>query len=230
MTIHYTLPKSFAELQFQALKKAFIHSLIATVCTFSVIAIVDSVVLSPTLTFLVGLPMMVSYLRVIGLVCDAVLISYARAQEKAHRGGKEVLGAPPQRDCFAKALLETRQAGKKILDRYLIGFELETGAPLWVSDDDLCTHAAVFAKTGVGKTLWLESLLFQQMLRGRASGCTFIDAKRDSSTLAHIIYMAHVTGRIEDLIVIDPLNPIYSYNFVATHQRPDVKARKVLRA
>lgn len=42
--------------------------------------------------------------------------------------------------------------------------------------------------------------------------------------------MAHITGRIEDLVVIDPLSPIHSYNFVATHQRADVKARKVLRA
>lgn len=126
--------------------------------------------------------------------------------------------------------LRHAKLGKKILDQYLIGFELETGAPLWVSDDDLCTHAAVFAKTGVGKTLWLESILMQQMLRGRVSGCTFIDAKRDSGTLAHIVYMAHIARRIEDLIVIDPLNPIHSYNFVATHQRADVKARKVLRA
>jgi hypothetical protein len=164
MTIHYTLPKSFAESQVQALKKALVHSLVTTGCTFLVIIVVDSVVRSPIRIFLVGLPMMVSYLRVIGLVCEAIFISYARSQEKAHRGGKEVLGAPSQRDAFAKALLETRQAGKKILDHYLIDFELETGAPLWISDDDPCAHAAVFAKMGVGKTLWLESLLFQQML------------------------------------------------------------------
>ena len=153
-----------------------------------------------------------------------------RLRESEHRGGKAVLGMPPQRDCFAQAVRECRARGKNMIDRYLVGFELDTGRPLWVSDEDMCGHLCVFAKTGVGKTLWVESLMFQQMARGRASGCTFIDAKRDSGTLAHIILMALVTGRIEDLIVIDPFDPVHSFNFVLTSQRADVKARKVLRA
>lgn len=154
----------------------------------------------------------------------------ARKQESIFRGGRDVLGMPPERDCFGNALDEARRSGKKILDRYLVGFELDSGKPLWVDDDEICTHAAVFAKTGVGKTLWLESLIFQQMARGRASGCTFIDAKRDSATLAHIILMALITGRIEDLVIIDPFDSVHAYNFVMTNQRADVKARKVLRA
>jgi len=153
-----------------------------------------------------------------------------RRKEKAARGGRDVLGMPPERDCFARALVDAKARGKKVIDRYLVGFELDTGRPLWVDDDEMCTHGAVFAKTGVGKTLWLESLIFQQMARGRASGCTFIDAKRDSATLAHIILMALVTGRIEDLIVVDPFDSVHAYNFVMTNQRADVKARKVLRA
>lgn len=150
--------------------------------------------------------------------------------ESKARGGKRVIGAPPQRDAIAAAIKEAQSRGKLMLDKYLVGFEVDTGAPLWVDDEEICRHACVFAKTGVGKTLWLESLMFQQMLRGRASGCTFIDAKRDSSTLAHIILMAMVTGRIEDLIVIDPFDAVHAYNFVLTNQRADVKARKVLRA
>lgn len=153
-----------------------------------------------------------------------------REQESRRRNGKPVLGMPPERDCFAKALEDARKKGKQSIGKYLVGFELDTGKPLWVEDEEMCSHGCVFAKTGVGKTLWLESLIFQQMARGRASGCTFIDAKRDSGTLAHIILMALITGRIEDLIVIDPFDPIHSYNFVMTNQRADVKARKVLRA
>jgi hypothetical protein len=153
-----------------------------------------------------------------------------RGDESERRGGKPVLGMPPQRDAFAEQLSKARAKGRNMIDKYLVGFELDTGAPLWIDEDDLCTHACVFAKTGVGKTLWLESLMFQQMARGRASGLTFIDAKRDSGTLAHIILMALVTGRIEDLIVIDPFDSVHAYNFVLTSQRPDVKARKVLRA
>lgn len=159
-----------------------------------------------------------------------VAIELERREELKRRGGRPVLGHPPAREAFKEALLEAQNAGKSMIDRYLVGFDLESGKPLWVSDDDICTHACVFAKTGVGKTLWLESLMFQQMSRGRASGCTFIDAKRDSGTLAHIILMALMTGRIEDLIVIDPFDPVHAYNFVMTNQRADVKARKVLRA
>ena len=153
-----------------------------------------------------------------------------RRRESELRGNRPVLGMPPERDCFGKAIESARASGKKMLDRYLVGFELDSGEPLWVDDDEICTHAAVFAKTGVGKTLWLESLILQQMARGRASGCTFIDAKRDSATLAHIILMALATGRIEDLIVVDPFDSVHAYNFVMTEQRADVKARKVLRA
>jgi hypothetical protein len=173
-----------------------------------------------------------------GLALGGSAMTLARSQflererhnESLARGGRPVLGMPPERDCFKAALEEARAADKKIIDRYLVGFELDTGKPLWVDDDEICTHGAVFAKTGVGKTLWLESLMFQQMARGRASGCTFIDAKRDSATLAHIILMAMVTGRIEDLIVVDPFESVHAYNFVMTGQRADVKARKVLRA
>ena len=156
-------------------------------------------------------------------------IEAERAKESERRGGKPVLGMPPDRHAFSNALEEARAQGKSMLDRYLVGFEVDTGEAIWVDDDAICEHGAVFAKTGVGKTLWLESLMFQQMARGRASGLTFIDAKRDPGTLADIILMAVLTGRIEDLIVIDPFEPASSYNFVFTTQRPDVKARKVLR-
>ena len=157
-------------------------------------------------------------------------LGYERRQERKQRKGKAVLGMPPRRDCFAEARREAQTSGKKMIDKYLVGFELDSGEPLWIDEEELCTHACVFAKTGVGKTLWLESLMYQQMARGRASGLTFIDAKRDSGTLAHIILMAMITGRIEDLIVVDPLDSVHCYNFVLTNQRADVKARKVLRA
>lgn len=153
-----------------------------------------------------------------------------RKRESAKRSGTEVLGMPPDRQAIARQLEEDRAKGKKMISKYLVGFELETGEPMWVKDDDMCSHGCVFAKTGVGKTLFLESLMLQQMARGRASGLTFIDAKRDSATLAHIIVMAIITGRIEDLVVVDPFDPVHAYNYVMTTQRSDVKARKVHRS
>ena len=140
-----------------------------------------------------------------------------------------MLGLPPDRQAFSDAIAAAKENGKLMIDKYLVGFELDSGSPIWVSDEEICGHACVFAKTGVGKTLWAEGLMFQQMARGRASGLTFIDAKRDPGTLADIILMALITGRIEDLIVIDPFNPVCSYNFVFTTQREDVKAKKILR-
>ena len=157
-------------------------------------------------------------------------LEFERSREATLRSGKAVLGQPPDRSAFQQMMANAQERGKPVIDRYLVGFEVETGRPMWVDDDEICTHGCVFAKTGVGKTLWLESLMFQQMARGRASGVTFIDAKRDSGTLAHIILMALVTGRIEDLLVIDPFDSVHAYNFVLTSQRADVKARKVLRA
>lgn len=156
-------------------------------------------------------------------------IEKERSKESKKRGGKKVLGAPPKRDAFKVALDLARSEGKAMLDQYLVGFELDSGNPIWVNDEEICSHACVFAKTGVGKTLWLEGIMFQQMARARASGLTFIDAKRDAGTLADIILMALLTGRIEDLIVVDPFNPVFAYNFVLTPQKADVKARKVLR-
>lgn len=184
----------------------------------------------PIVLFILGALPALTFARASHELFGQYLLERERDQESDRRGGRRVLGMPPERDCIAKALSEARAKGKQMIDKYLVGFELESGTPLWIDEDELCTHAAVFAKTGVGKTVWLESLILQQMARGRASGCTFIDAKRDSGTLAQIILMALVTGRIEDVIVVDPFDPVHAYNFVMTNQRSDVKARKVLRA
>lgn len=229
------MARQYKRISYQALREAELRRSLLTSSLLS--AGVVGATLSPILA---GAPPLL--LMGLGFLPAAVLgstaftlakhgkLEKARRDESILRGGRPVLGMPPERDCFAKAIEEARLSGKRMLDRYLVGFELETGKPLWVDDDEICTHGAVFAKTGVGKTLWLESLIFQQMARGRASGCTFIDAKRDSATLAHIILMALITGRIEDLIVVDPFDSIHAYNFVMTNQRADVKARKVLRA
>ena len=186
--------------------------------------------IDPSILFGLGLVPGYAFAKTAHTLAKQYWIEREKSKESARRGGKAVLGDPPQRDCFSTAMNDARANGKVMLDKYLVGFDLNNGEPLWVDDDEMCSHGCVFAKTGVGKTLWLESLIFQQMARSRASGCTFIDAKRDSTTLAHIILMAMITGRIEDLIIIDPFDPIHSYNFVLTDQRADVKARKVLRA
>ncbi len=211
--------------------KTLFHGVFATIILFIIVSLPIFVNSSNFLLFLIGCVVPTYfYCRIAEIFSKGIAVEYERKNEIKARGGKEVLGMYPQRDCFKIALNEARLKGKKIIDKYLVGFSLDSGEPLWISDNDMCSHGCVFAKTGVGKTLWLESLMLQQMARGRASGFTFIDAKRDSGVLADIILMALVTGRIEDLIVIDPFDTVHSYNFVLTNQRPDVKARKILRA
>ncbi|MEZ4753078.1 MAG: TraM recognition domain-containing protein [Bdellovibrionota bacterium] len=186
--------------------------------------------IDPSILFVLGMIPAAALAYAGGKLSKNFWIERERKKESKLRGGKPVLGMPPKRNAFEEALKDARSRGKSMIDKYLVGFDLETGDPLWLDEDDICSHGCVFAKTGVGKTLFLESLIFQQMCRGRASGLTFIDAKRDSGTLADIILMSLVTGRIEDLIVVDPFDPVHCYNFVMTNQRADVKARKVLRA
>lgn len=211
------------------------HNLTVLVISFIIASILFSTSSFATSLSPFSIALIVGILPGLGCVVLSFLNSHhywlekEREKESARRSGKPVLGMPPQRLAFDKALKETRDKGNPMIDKYLVGFELESGEPIWVTDDELCSHGAVFAKTGVGKTLWLEGLMFQQMARGRASGFTFIDAKRDPGTLADIIMMALITGRIEDLVVVDPFDPVCSYNFVFTTQRADVKARKVLR-
>jgi len=211
-------------------KRSINNSILASLGTLGFVASPLMQGVDPMMLFGLGALPAMAFAHTAKSLASQFSLESERNKESAKRGGKSVLGMPPERDCFVKALEDARSRGKNMIDKYLVGFELESGNPLWLDEDDICTHGCVFAKTGVGKTLWLESLIFQQMARGRASGCTFIDAKRDSGTLAHIILMALVTGRIEDLIVVDPFDPVHSYNFVLTNQRADVKARKVLRA
>lgn len=218
------------KLKAEAKRKLIGYLCIAFLGTFVVVSLPFLSGVNPWFMVLVGVIPGLALLSVTRALARDFIVERERKNESERRGGRPVLGMPPQRDCFARALEDCRARGKNMIDRYLVGFELDTGRPLWVGDEEMCGHLCVFAKTGVGKTLWVESLMFQQMARGRASGCTFIDAKRDSGTLAHIILMALVTGRIEDLIVIDPFDPVHSFNFVLTPQRADVKARKVLRA
>jgi hypothetical protein len=220
----------FEHLREEQVAQAWSWSAIAALATAGVAASPLLAGASPTALALLGAIPSLVVARSAMTLGSKYWLERERDAEIARRGGKPVLGMPPQRDAIQQALKEAQAKGRLMIDKYLVGFELESGAPLWIDEDELCTHACVFAKTGVGKTLWLESLMFQQMARGRASGLTFIDAKRDSATLAHIILMALVTGRIEDLIVIDPFDTVHSYNFVLTSQRADVKARKVLRA
>ena len=130
---------------------------------------------------------------IFAFICEGIgkryWINAERLFEQRSESGEFVLGSPPQRNAIEKALQESCLSGNLMLDRYMVGFELKSGAPLWIDNRDICKHACVITKNEVDKTAWFESIILQQMARGRASGLTFIDNKPDSKTLSHIILM-----------------------------------------
>lgn len=195
-----------------------------------ILGILSSAFLSPRFSLILSIGLAIVVFLYFNILGRESRLKIERKKESERRSGAPVLGAPPERAAVNNLLNDLKKTGPKMINRYLVGFELETGAPLWIKDDDICGHGCIFAKTGVGKTMWMQGMMAQQMARGRASGLTFIDAKRDSGTLAQIILLAMATGRLEDLIVVDPFDPVHSYNIVLTEQRPEIKARKVLRA
>ena len=69
----------------------------------------------------------------------------------------------------------------------------------------LARHTAIIGQSGVGKTTLGEYMLWQQTVRG--GGWLFVDAKIDRDTRDHLAYMARVTGREDELYVLDISDP-----------------------
>ena len=88
-------------------------------------------------------------------------------------------------------------------------------------------HTAIVGQSGVGKTTLGEYILWQQTARGR--GWLFIDAKIDRDTRDHLAYMAKVTGREDELYIIDVSDPdnANTYNPVL-HGDPDEVASRLM--
>lgn len=74
-----------------------------------------------------------------------------------------------------------------------------------INNTDLAGHTAIIGQSGVGKTTLIEYMIWQQTVRG--AGWLFIDAKIDRKTRDNIAYMAKVTGREDELYVLDISDP-----------------------
>ena len=184
---------------------------------------------SPTVLFIL------SFLPVLALAGLAYSVSEfwaAESRRKLEQSAGEhgnTSGSPPQRDAYEQEIKSAQDNDLKCISKYLLGFESESGEPIWVNDDDICGHACIVGKNGSGKTSWLGALALQQMTRGRGGGFTFIDGRRDPSTLAHLVVAALATGRIDDLLIIDPLAARHTYDPLQAEQSGQVKAGKVLK-
>lgn len=107
----------------------------------------------------------------------------------------------------------------------LLGYSTDDGEPLYISDDDLCRHGIIVGQTGMGKSVFGKTLMFQQIERG--GGLLFIDGKLDEDNIQDIYEYAAYCGRSADFLVVNPGRPEMSntYNPILFGDPDEVAAR-----
>lgn len=109
----------------------------------------------------------------------------------------------------------------------LFGYTTDTGDAVYINDSDLTRHCLLIGQTGVGKTVLLKSLMFQQIQRG--GGMLFIDGKLDIDNIRDIYEFCAYCGRPQDFLVVNPGQPELSntYNPILFGD-PDEVASRIL--
>lgn len=117
------------------------------------------------------------------------------------------------------------QIGQQVKDALLIGYAIDTGEPVWGSNEDLMRHFYIRGQSGVGKTVAASLMMFQQIQRG--GGLLFMDGKIDADNLEMLYQMASWCGREHDLEVINAGDPKMSntYNPILFGDPDEVSAR-----
>ncbi len=112
-------------------------------------------------------------------------------------------------------------------DGFVLGYCVDTGEPLIAPIEDWTRHAFIIGQSGVGKTVFMEWINLQQIMKG--GGLIFIDGKIDASNLNRLIAMCAYAGRLDDLYIIDTGNPDASntYNPVLFGDPDEVASRLV---
>ena len=93
-----------------------------------------------------------------------------------------------------------------------LGFEEETGKEVIWPDEKQVSHMVIVGTTGSGKSSFLFSLLWQQMLRG--GGAIFVDGGRNPQTIKNLVFMCEKAQALSRLRIVDPRQPKagHSYN------------------
>lgn len=109
----------------------------------------------------------------------------------------------------------------------LIGYTIDKGKPVIISDEFLTRHGFILGQSGVGKTVLGEGMMLQQIMRG--GGLTFIDGKLELKNLETIRAFCKWAGRERDLLVLNPGDPQLSntYNPILVGD-PDEVASRIL--
>lgn len=103
------------------------------------------------------------------------------------------------RTCMASADMFTAQSAGMLF----LGNNRHRGflSPIYVSDEDRMRHTCIMGQTGTGKSVFLESLILQDIYQGK--GCCFIDPHGDS---INTILQYYPKEREKDLVLIDFLD------------------------
>jgi len=114
---------------------------------------------------------------------------------------------------------------KPTSDGMHIGYIVDTGEPLVIPIDDWMRHAMIVGQSGVGKTVFGNWAMLQQIERG--GGLLWIDGKLDPDNLAGLYAMCAHAGRLDDLRIISPGTPEFSntYNPVLYGDADEVASR-----
>lgn len=110
-------------------------------------------------------------------------------------------------------------------DGMILGYTVDTGKPVVVPWDIWTRHCLVVGQSGVGKTVFAEWIMLQQMLR--SGGLAMVDGKVDAGNLKKMDQMAAWTGRRADLGVINLGDPNRSntYNSILYGDADEVTSR-----
>lgn len=110
-------------------------------------------------------------------------------------------------------------------DGMILGYTVDTGKPLVIPWDDWMRHCLVVGQSGVGKTVFGEWVLSQQIVRG--GGLLWIDGKLDPDNLYKLDAMCAWAGRRADLLVINAGDPnlTNSYNPLLAGDADEVSSR-----
>lgn len=107
----------------------------------------------------------------------------------------------------------------------VLGYTVDTGEPLIVPWDDWMRHCLIVGQSGVGKTVFGEWVLAQQIANG--GGLLWIDGKLDPDNLYKLDAMCAWAGRRADLLVINAGDPglTNSYNPILYGDADEVSSR-----
>lgn len=110
-------------------------------------------------------------------------------------------------------------------DGLLLGYSTNTGAPVYLPDEDMMRHGFILGQSGVGKTVLGKLLMFQQIQRG--GGLMFVDGKMNADDIEAIYQYCCWCGREQDLLILNPGNPDLSntYNPILRGDPDEVAAR-----